>query len=163
MSDDNRNDEVRGRGSRLLMGVLHRYFALSRGMTMGVRAACFDAEGRVFLVRHTYVPGWYLPGGGIERHETAGQALSKELREEGNLEMTGVPELFHIYYNSRVSKRDHVLLYRVNVIQTAPRPPDREIAECGFFDPLDLPDGATTATRKRLAELRGEITRSEIW
>ena len=37
-----------------------------RGMTLGVRAACFDGDGRVFLIRHTYVRGWYFPGGGVE-------------------------------------------------------------------------------------------------
>ncbi|AYD01707.1 NUDIX domain-containing protein [Neorhizobium sp. NCHU2750] len=149
--------------TRLVVWLLHRFFFLSRGMTMGVRAACFDAEGRVFMVRHTYVPGWYLPGGGMERGETALQALAKELREEGNLVMTEAPELFHVYFNRRASKRDHVLFYRVSVKQTAPRPPDREIAENGFFAFDALPDKVTDATLRRLAELRGEVERSDYW
>jgi ADP-ribose pyrophosphatase YjhB (NUDIX family) len=132
-------------------------------MTMGVRAACFDAEGRLFMVRHTYVPGWYMPGGGMERGETALEALAKELREEGNLRMTTAPELVHVYYNRGASKRDHVLFYRVNVEQTAPRPPDREIAENGFFALDALPDQVTDATLRRLAELRGEVERSDYW
>ena len=53
---------TRSRLNRLAMRVLHLYFAFSRGMTMGVRAACFDEAGRLFLVRHSYVPGWHLPG-----------------------------------------------------------------------------------------------------
>src|SRR5690606_27351372 len=115
-------DEGRPRGlPRVAIRLLHGYFALSRSKTLGVRAACFDAEGRVFLVRHGYVPGWYLPGGGVERRETALMALTKEIREEGNLEMVARPELFHVYYNNRASARDHVLLYRVDVRQTAPR------------------------------------------
>lgn len=157
-------DEGSPRGlHRVVVRILHVYFALSRGMTLGVRAACFDAAGRVFLVRHSYVPGWYLPGGGVERHETALMALAKELREEGNLEMTSRPDLFHAYYNSGASRRDHVLLYRVDVRQTAPRPPDREIVECGFFEPSALPDGTTAATRRRLSELRGEVPPADIW
>ena len=40
-------------------------------MTFGVRAAVIDAENRIFLVKHTYVPGWYLPGGGVDPGETA--------------------------------------------------------------------------------------------
>jgi 8-oxo-dGTP pyrophosphatase MutT (NUDIX family) len=117
----------------------------------------------VFLVRHTYVPGWHLPGGGVERGETAFAALVKELREEGNLELTGPPSLVQVYFNGRISGRDHVLLYRVDVTQTAPRGADREIAECGFFDPETLPEGTTDATRRRLAELRGEAERSHCW
>ncbi|RYE35929.1 MAG: NUDIX domain-containing protein, partial [Hyphomicrobiales bacterium] len=69
---------------RLLTRVLHFAYFFIKGMTVGVRAACFDRQGRVFLVRHSYIPGWHMPGGGVERYETVGQALEKELREEGN-------------------------------------------------------------------------------
>jgi ADP-ribose pyrophosphatase len=136
---------------------------LRRGMTLGVRAACFDRNGRIFMVRHTYVLGWYLPGGGVERHETVLQALEKELREEGNLVMTAAPQLFHVYYNRLVSKRDHVLFYRVAVEQTAPRQPDREIAESGFFALDDLPKDVTSATLRRIRELTGQEPPSDMW
>ncbi len=157
------SEESLGPGRRAAIWLLHRYFALSRGMTLGVRAACFDAEGRVFLVRHTYVPGWYLPGGGVERGETAAQALTKELREEGNLELTAPATLFHVYLNSHISRRDHVLFYRADVVQTAPRKPDREIAESGFFDLAALPADATPATRRRLCELNGGFPPADGW
>ncbi|WP_370660334.1 NUDIX domain-containing protein [Peteryoungia algae] len=157
------DSERLGWPKRFLVRVLHIYFAVSRGMTLGVRAACFDDAGRIFLVRHTYVPGWHMPGGGVERGETALEALLKEMREEGNLEAVSAPELFHVYFNARVSGRDHVLLYRVDVRQTADRPGDREIAECGFFQTDALPDGTTEATRRRIAELRGEISPTHHW
>ena len=156
-------EEIRGLQTKVLTWLLHRFFFLTRGMTLGVRAACFDEEGRIFLVKHTYVPGWYMPGGGMERHETATDALRKELREEGNLEIRGEPELFHIYYNRKVSKRDHVLLYRVEVEQTAPRIADREIAEGRFFNLDALPDDVTTATLARLRELSGTVPPAEFW
>lgn len=152
-----------GVAKKFLVRLLHIYFALTRGMTLGVRAACFDAEGRVFLVRHTYVPGWHLPGGGVERGETALDALVKELREEGNLEMTSVPLLFHAYFNRRISGRDHVLLYRVSVTQIAPRTADREIAEARFFSLDALPEETTAATRARLFEIAGLATPSGYW
>lgn len=155
--------EISGRLARVVTFFLHRAFILTRGMTLGVRAACFDESGRIFLVRHTYLPGWYMPGGGVERGETALQALAKELREEGNLQMTGTPEFFGIYLNRKVSKRDHVLFYRVTVAQTAERKPDYEIAESGFFALDALPDGITTATARRLKELAGEVERGEEW
>ena len=71
------DSERLGWPKRFLVRLLHVYFAVSRGMTLGVRAACFDEAGRIFLVRHTYVPGWHLPGGGVERGETALDALVK--------------------------------------------------------------------------------------
>ncbi len=143
--------------------IVHRFFFLQRGMTLGVRAACFDDEGRIFLVRHTYVAGWHMPGGGVERGETGLQALHKEIREEGNLVATSVPQLVHVYFNNRTSDRDHVLFYRLSVRQTAVKVPDREIAESGFF-PLDaLPDGTTPATRRRLADLTGDALPDDYW
>ena len=158
-----RPPELRSVRARLVTRLIHVWFVLTRSMTLGVRAACYDAEGRVFLVRHSYVPGWHMPGGGVERGETFGQALIKELREEGNLVLDGEAELFAVYFNSRTSRRDHVGFYRCTVRQTAPKAADREIVEAGFFALDALPEGVTAATRRRLAELAGEMPVSEIW
>ena len=151
--------------SRARVKFFHMYFVLRRPMTLGVRAMVLnEKDGTVFLVRHTYVPGWYMPGGGVERGETLLQALSKEVLEEGNIGLTGEPRLFGIYYNNRASIRDHVALYVVRQFtQTAPRLPDREIAECGFF-PLDaLPEGTTESTRRRIAEVLEGRAAEEMW
>ena len=148
---------------RMLMKLAHLAYFFTRGMTLGVRAACFDAEGRIFLVRHSYIPGWHMPGGGVERHETMRDALAKELREEGNLELTAPPQLLHVYYNRRTSKRDHVMFYRCDVRQTAPRPRDREIVESGFFALDALPQGTSSATLRRLAELAGKADYDDLW
>lgn len=155
--------EISRKSTRMMVWLLHRYFLLTRSMTLGVRAACFDEEGRVFLVRHTYVPGWYLPGGGVERGETINAALAKELREEGNLEIVGFPKLFACYFNKNASKRDHVLLYRVDVRQISLRIPDKEIAECGFYHLDALPKGVTNSTVLRLKELSGESEVKDYW
>lgn len=102
---------------------------LRHPLTMGVRAIALDDKGRVFLVRHTYAPGWSLPGGGVEPSETAVAALARELEEEGALTMSGAPQLIGLFLNRRFSRRDHVALYLARgVRQSAPRPPDWEIA-----------------------------------
>jgi ADP-ribose pyrophosphatase YjhB (NUDIX family) len=155
--------EIKSWQSRILMRIVHVYFAMTRGMTMGVRAACFDQSGRIFLVRHSYVPGWHMPGGGMERNETAEEALVKELREEGNLRIIGQPQLIHIYFNTSASRRDHVVFYRADVEQTAPRKPDAEIVESGFFSLDALPDGTTEATKRRLRELSGAEPAAHYW
>ena len=140
--------------SRLLSWGLHTYWRFSRGMTLGVRAVVLDGHNQVFLIKHTYVPGWHLPGGGVETGETALEALDRELREEACIAMDGAPALVGVLFNRRISRRDHVLVYlirRFTVLEA--KQPDREIAEAGFF-PLDrLPEGTTAATRRRLAEI----------
>ncbi len=137
---------------------------LMRPMTFGVRVAGFDESGRVFLVKHTYVPGWYLPGGAVDPGETVEQAARREAMEEGNLVVDGPMDLRGIYQNHEVSVRDHVAFYVArNVSQTAPRLPDREIADSGFFELDALPQDATGATRRRLDELSGARQPDGYW
>ncbi len=159
-------DPFRQTGWRGLRGRLfHLYFRLKRAMTFGVRGLVHDADrNSVFLIRHTYVPGWQLPGGGVEVGETALEALERELFEEGNIELTEPPALKSIHFNRRASRRDHVAFYLVESYrQAAPKLPDREIAEGGFF-PLDrLPDGTTPATLRRIAETFGGAPVSPDW
>ena len=50
----------------LVRFVLHLYWRQSRGLTLGVRALVIDDESRVFLIKHSYVSGWHMPGGGVE-------------------------------------------------------------------------------------------------
>jgi ADP-ribose pyrophosphatase YjhB (NUDIX family) len=123
-------------------------------MTLGVRGVVLDQQNRVFLIRHTYVPGWHLPGGGVETGETALEALDRELREEACIALDEPPSLFGVFFNNRASRRDHVLVYvirRFTVLQA--KQPDREIAEAGFFPLHSLPEETTSATRSRLAEV----------
>jgi ADP-ribose pyrophosphatase YjhB (NUDIX family) len=133
-------------------------------MTLGVRAIVVNDQGAIFLVRHTYVPGWHLPGGGVEWGQTAEEALTAELLEEGHLELLAPPVLLGVYAQRSVSRRDHVLLYLATRIrQTRSRLPDREIAESGFFALDALPADTTRATRHRLAEWQGDEPRSPVW
>ncbi|WP_407066950.1 NUDIX domain-containing protein [Hohaiivirga grylli] len=149
---------------KIVKAGLHIFWRFKRGLTLGVRVAVLDDQERIFLIRHTYLPGWYLPGGGVESGETVEEALTRELREEGNIEITGKPLLHGVFFNRHVSKRDHVLIYVVRDFRViAPKKPDREIAEAGFFPINALPESTTPATRRRLAEILGKIPATSMW
>ncbi|BAT58929.1 hypothetical protein GJW-30_1_01457 [Variibacter gotjawalensis] len=144
--------------------VLHFYWRFARGMTLGVRGIVLDAQGRVFLIRHSYVPGWHLPGGGVETGETMILALTRELEEEGKIVFTAPPPLFAIYFNLHVSRRDHVALYVIRDFKQTETPkPNREIVESGFFPFDSLPDGTTQGTRRRIAEVTSGSPPSPYW
>src|SRR5215468_3626935 len=97
----------------MLRRLLHFHWRFSRGLTLGVRAVVIDAAGKVFLVRHSYVTGWHLPGGGVETGETLVQAVARELSEEGGIEVVEAPRLHGIFFNTRSSRRDHVAVFVV--------------------------------------------------
>ena len=143
---------------------LHLYWRFARGMTLGVRAVVLDAENRVFLVKHSYVSGWHLPGGGVEVGETLRQALQRELAEEGRIELVGEPALHGIYLNSHVSRRDHVAVYLVRHFRQDRLPePNREIIDCGFFETQALPVDTTVGTRLRISEVIENRPPTQTW
>jgi len=52
----------------------------------GVIGIAFTPNGRIVLVRHTYVGGWYPPGGARKRKEPGIAAVIRELEEEIGLQ-----------------------------------------------------------------------------
>jgi len=149
---------------RLFHHAAHLWFRFARPLTMGVRAVVLDQAGRVFLVRHSYLPGWHLPGGGVEVGETALEALARELREEAHIELTGAPVLHGVYLNTFVTRRDHVLIYVVRDFhQTHARGADLEIVEAGFFPVDNLPETTARGSRERLAEVLSGAPVSARW
>jgi 8-oxo-dGTP pyrophosphatase MutT (NUDIX family) len=155
---------VRSAFEPLLRRVFHFYWRFSRGLTLGVRALVIDGEGRVFLIKHSYVSGWHLPGGGVEPGETVLDALARELKEEGNIELTAPPEFRGLFFHPLVSDRDHVALFVVRAFhQPAPPRPNHEIIAHGFFAVDDMPGDTTAGTRARVAECLLGVPASVVW
>ena len=155
---------VREAGEPLIRRLFHFYWRFSRGMTLGVRALVVDERRRVFLVQHSYIRGWHLPGGGVEPGETIVDALIRELREEGNIEPMAPPRLHGIFFNDRVSRRDHVAVFVVPEFRQIGEPvPNYEIIAHGFFALDQLPNDTTAATRARIIEVMGGAPMTERW
>lgn len=152
------------RFERFSARLMHIYFRFARPMTLGVRAIVADSDNRVLLVRHTYVSGWHLPGGGVEPGETMLEALAREILEEGAVRMRAPAILHGMYFNRSASPRDHVAVYVMRDFEVlGARPPDREIAQAGFFARDALPDGVTRATLARLAEALDGAPADAFW
>ncbi|HVY21527.1 MAG TPA: NUDIX domain-containing protein [Bauldia sp.] len=136
-----------------------------RALTLGVRAVVFDADNRVYLIRHSYTPGWHFPGGGVEPRETIADAMARELEEEGGIALTGEAELFGLYLQRGHGARDHVAVYVCRHWREARQPsfPNMEIVDGRFFALDALPDDITRPTRRRLAEITEGVPRAAEW
>ena len=141
------------------------WFRISRPMTLGVRAAVENADGHVLMVRHTYINGWFMPGGGVEKGEPALEALRRELIEEGGIRLMAEPKVFGFYSNHHNFRNDHVLLYQVpwgsweKVAATS----TGEISETAWVDPHAPPAGVTAGNLRRLKELYHGAPVSPWW
>ena len=121
-----------------------------------------DDAGRVLLVKHTYVPGWMLPGGGVEHGQTCLDAVRCELDEEVGVTLLEPPRLIGILANFARQPGDHVALYYAHKWRQRPVV-SPEIAASGLFSLRDLPPDASPATRRRVAEYLGETPLAEHW
>ena len=149
------------RAGETLIRVKH---AFGPRLTLGVRLLALDHVGRVFLVRHGYLPGLHLPGGAVDPGESCREAAVREAAEEGGLVLDGPPALFQVYMNPTGGRHDHVVLYVARgVRQDRVRPRSLEIVASGFHRVEPPPPAATRATRERLCEVLGGEVPSERW
>jgi ADP-ribose pyrophosphatase YjhB (NUDIX family) len=137
---------------------------LARRMTLGVRGVLIDGD-KVFLIRHTYLPGWQLPGGGVEPGESTERSVEREMLEETGYRLTGRPRLFGLYHQTNeTTNRDHVAVYLCRDFELVRAfKPNAEIAEAGWFHRAALPVTATRPTVQRIAEVFEGAEPTAVW
>ena len=149
---------------RLRIHVYLFLMGLKRRTTLGARIALIDAEERVYLIRHTYAPGWHFPGGGVEPGESSEAAAARELGEESPYRLTARPALFGLYHNITVTRRDYVALYLSRDFEIARSfARNLEIAEFGWFPWRALPPDVAASTARRVAEIFEGAEKAEHW
>jgi ADP-ribose pyrophosphatase YjhB (NUDIX family) len=161
ISNDSQNSGLLFRIAQTCFLFIQRF---RRGMTLGVRAMVLDGHQQVLLVRHSYVKGWHMPGGGVEVGETLEMAMAKELQEEANILIKGPTQLLGVYFHEKAAGRDHIAVYIIREFeQTTPKLADLEIRETRFFPLNELPEDTTQATRRRIAEAFNGKVVSQRW
>jgi ADP-ribose pyrophosphatase YjhB (NUDIX family) len=153
-----------GPALRLLLPTARLWWRIRKPLTLGVRAVVLDPAEQIALVRHTYADPWYLPGGGVKRWESYADAVRRELAEEAGLTEARIERILGAYHNTSESKDDHIVAFVLRVEATSLQPTDAlEIAEARWF-PLDgLPDNASPATLRRIAEYRAGAVGTGDW
>ena len=118
--------------SKIGLAILHRYFWITRGMTLGVRVVVKNQAGEILVVKHTYIQGWHLPGGGVEHGEDVHTAAIREVFEE-----TGITDLkdfrfLGFEFNRDVSKKDHIVFLAAKTLEDIRPKKSLEISRVEF-------------------------------
>lgn len=134
-----------------------------RPRTRGVKVMVFNDAGELLLVRHSYgnTALLMLPGGGVRPFEAPAAAAVREIREELGCALEDVA-FVSLHFATQEGKRDTVHLYRARLSGEV-RIDGLEIAETSFVALDALPPNVSPATRRRIAELRGELIADGGW
>ncbi len=134
----------RGFRSRIIRSANDRFL-------VGVMVVILDENGRLFLVRNTYDPrySWSLPGGWMGRNEQPDECIRREMFEETGYELD-VDYLLATRTHPRLPSVD--IIYRGRISGGTFRT-SAEIAEVGFFELDELPDGLMPVHQRLLSLL----------
>lgn len=150
------------RFGRFRLGLVLAVKALRTPVAFGASALVEGADGRVLLVRHSYMPGWHFPGGGVDAGEPPASAVIRELQEEVGLVSSAPPEFLGLF-TRRVGWATNVIaLYRVRDAVLDFKP-NLEIREIVFADPRAPPSGTTPGVRRRLREIAAAEVHPPYW
>ncbi len=122
--------------------VMRSWWFLRRPEHRGAMVAVW-VRHRLLIVRLSYRRGLNLPGGGIERGETAEQAALRELKEEVGLALA--PSDLRLAWRQQSFwdyRRDHVTIFEAELDDLPPLLPDgREVVEARLITPLAVLTG----------------------
>ena len=139
------------------------YWRRTRAMTLGVRVLATDSEGRICLVRHSYIDGWHLPGGGVERDEDVCLSAEREVAEEAGLSPESGALILAGVYRNPTFRGDHIVLFHLHRWVTCAAKEDSEITDRIWAEPDRLPQDTSPATRRRIDEYRSAGKPARDW
>ena len=135
--------------ARFLYSIQRLRWRFFTPLAVGVRLLAVES-GKVLLVSHTYLEGWYLPGGGVLAGESFPDAIKREAAEEAGAVLHEL-KLFGVYSSFLEGKSDHIVVFVCKDF-TWQSTANREIESVSCFALDELPLGTSPGTRRRIAE-----------
>lgn len=142
--------------------LLRKYQSILGICTLGARALVLNQNKEILLVKHTYQPHWYIPGGGVKRGESVKAALFRELQEEVGVTVLGEPQLLGIYHHRYLGVNDYPIIYVIDNFSIA-HANSPEIEQIGWFAYDNLPEMTSPGTKRRLDEYFSKGSVAERW
>ncbi|MBI3151340.1 MAG: NUDIX domain-containing protein [Chloroflexi bacterium] len=127
------------------------YCFIFRPVRMGVRVMMLE-DDKVWLIHHTYLSGWFMPGGGLKRNETLEQAARREAYEETGAELDELT-LMGAFTSFIQWKTDHAIVFLCRDFKFTGKP-DGEISEMRLFPLNELPANTFLSHRRLLESYR---------
>ena len=99
--------------ARFFSAILHIYFRIRRGTTLGVRAVVRSPTSEFLLVRHTYTPGWHFPGGIIRFRETMLDRVKMVAKSELGVKVINIkgPQKISEVISHDIKERSHFISF----------------------------------------------------
>lgn len=114
------------------------------GFTVGAVCAIVH-DGSYLVLRQPHRPGWSLPGGLLNRGESAAEGVEREVQEETGLRVAvGLP--LSVQVNGRVRRVD--VIYRIRVDDRPAVTAGGEATEARWLPPGQVVHGADDPTRE---------------
>jgi 8-oxo-dGTP diphosphatase len=131
---------------RWLPPVVRRLLVRTGTPNFTVGTVCaIDHDGRYLVLRQPHRRGWSLPGGLLDRGESASQGVVREVREETGLRIeVGLP--VSVKVNARVRRVD--VIYRIVVDERPSVAVGGEAREARWLPPDEVVVGADGPTRE---------------
>lgn len=145
---------------RLLMraahGVLLYFFRLTRPVVLSVRIMLIE-DGHVLMIKHTYMPDWFFPGGLVDRHETPLEAAKREAAEEVGVICNSEPKFLGVFSHISQYRNDSIILFACDDYSRTEQVDKWEIEAVEVFPLTDLPPDVWPGTERRVLHyLSGE-------
>jgi ADP-ribose pyrophosphatase YjhB (NUDIX family) len=146
---------------QLFWDIKNVVFSLLNKTTIGTRTLIIK-NNQILLVKHTYMPGWYIPGGAVDCGEITLEAAKREAFEETGITLLEL-ELVGVYYNTAQKRNDYVIFYICKDFVEGEMKPNSEIAEQKWFAIDKLPPDISESTKRRIDEYLGKRAIDGKW